>query len=79
VARGFESKSVIDQQEAEESRIDAREAPTEPVKAQRRRTLELARLDVVYHLEHASAKPHRLTLRRALEAIDAELAKLGEH
>jgi hypothetical protein len=77
VARGFESKSVIEQQEAEESRIDAREAPTaEPSRARRRKNLELARTDILRQLEHAHAEAHRTTLRRALAAIDAELKDL---
>jgi hypothetical protein len=43
----------------------------------RRRRLELARVDVVHHLELARAEPHRQMLRLALDAIEQELEHLA--
>jgi hypothetical protein len=79
VARGFESKSVADQQEAALSgpRRSGVDAEVDPVRALRRRTLELARADVMKRLETAEAPAHREMLQRALAAAEAELAKLG--
>ena len=73
MARGFESKSVADQQEEASA---APKAPREPVEAHRRR-LELSRVDVQRRLEIAQAKVHREMLERALSALDKEIASLG--
>ena len=73
MARGFESKSVADQQEA--ALADRRRRPDgDPVRTAKRHGLELARADVVHRLETAHAPAHREMLERALEALDAELA-----
>jgi hypothetical protein len=79
VARGFDSKSVADQQEEAFGRHEAdRSAVLEdPAVAKRRRTLELARVDVARRLAAATVAAHRAMLERSLEAIDAELAQLG--
>jgi hypothetical protein len=78
VARGFDSKSVADQQEEAFGRHRSEGAPLEePAVAQRRRSLELARADVRQRLEAARSDGHREMLRRALEAIEAELGQLG--
>ena len=71
VARGFESKSVADQQE---SALDKRKGAEPP--AARRRTLELARVDVQRRLEAAGSDPYREMLKRTLAALDKELAEL---
>ena len=42
----------------------------------RRRKLELARTDVLHHLELARADAHREMLQRALAALEQELEKL---
>jgi hypothetical protein len=42
----------------------------------KRRSLELARTDVMHQLEVARAEPHREMLRRALNALDQELDRL---
>ena len=69
-----ESKSVADQQqEAQElprrdgGRLDA-------AAAVKRRKLELARVAVLRQLEAAQAEAHREMLRRALAALDKDLA-----
>jgi len=74
VARGFESKSVADQQEAALAfRRPRRDG--DPVPTAKRRRLELARADILKRLETAHAPAHREMLERALAALDAELAE----
>lgn len=73
MARGFESKSVADQQEQASAR---RPASSEPVETHRHR-LELSRADVQCRLGSARAKAHREMLQRALTALDEELASLS--
>ena len=79
MARGFDSKSVSDQQEELERRRERRQQgePQKPVVSARRRQLELARVDLVRRLETASGR-YRETLQATLEALDAQLAKLPE-
>lgn len=77
MARGFESKSVADQQESAQARQD-REPGTrvDPVLASRKRRLSLARADVARRLDTASVPAHRQMLQRALSALDHDLASL---
>jgi hypothetical protein len=77
MARGFESKSVADQQEeaAASRRERDPEGPDPKVLAHRRR-LELSRADVQRRLAAAQAEPHKEILRRALSALDEEIASL---
>ena len=73
MARGFDSKSVADQQEAAQNRRAPR---TEPPVSPRRRSLELARADLLKRLQTASG-PYEQMLRRSLTAVEDELARLG--
>jgi hypothetical protein len=78
MARGFESKSVADQQEESQNRRPARE-PAEgrdPALLAKRRTLELGRADVLKKLETVTAAPHKEMLKRALASLESDLAKL---
>jgi len=81
MARGFESKSVADQQESreqrEEDRERDREALSDAAAATKRRRLELARADILRRIEQARAEPHRAMLRKGLAALEADLAKLA--
>jgi hypothetical protein len=78
VARGFESKSVADQQESAEDRKARRPGPAvDPVLAARKRRLELARADIERRLATASVEAHRQMLERALRALDDDIAALG--
>jgi hypothetical protein len=78
MARGFDSKSVADQQEqAAAPRPTAGPDETDPGVLVRRRRLELSRADVERRLATAQAEAHREILRRALEALDQEIASLG--
>ena len=78
MARGFESKSVTDQQESAEQRSQAppKDRTIDPARLARRRQLELARVDVERRLASAVAAPHRQMLERALRALDTDLAAL---
>ncbi len=78
MARGFESKQVADQQAEAERRRNLRDqaSPEDPARRARRRTLELARVDVERRLAAATAAPLREMLKRSLEAIDRELSTL---
>ena len=71
MARGFESKSVADQQESAQDKRKGVEPP-----GARRRTLELARVDVQRRLESAGSESYREMLKRTLAALDKELAGL---
>jgi hypothetical protein len=77
MARGFDSKSVADQQEAKDW-VRVRTGPRgDPAVFARRRTLELSRTDIVHQLESAKAEAHRKMLERALTALDQQLAELS--
>ena len=79
MARGFESKQVEDQQAEAERRRDQRNgaAAEDPARVTRRRSLELARVDVQRRLDLATAAPLREMLKRTLAAIDGELRTLA--
>jgi len=77
MARGFESKSVADQQDSAQTPARRGSAETDPARATRLRRLELSRADVVRRLENARAEGHREMLRRALAALDKEIASLS--
>ena len=72
MARGFESKSVADQQEAA---MNARPPGDKGIDPQRR-SLELARTDVARRLEGATSSAHREMLQRALTDLDDRLRRL---
>ena len=80
MARGFESKSVADQQEAAQNR--SRRAPeaagaVDPAKLNRRRSLDLALADVRRRLGSATAPGHRAMLERALAALEKEIGQIS--
>jgi len=76
MARGFESKSVADQQESAQEPRPQREDEAEPTAVLKRRQLELARIDILHRMEVVQAEAHREMLRRALAALDKDLARL---
>jgi hypothetical protein len=79
MARGFESKAVADQQEETLGPVgDSDKPPLDPALLARRRQLELSRCDVVRRLALAKAEPHREMLRRALDALDTQLATIPQ-
>ena len=77
MARGFESKFVADQQEEAENRRPGRAEAGDAGLLFKRRKLELARAAVLNQMESARVEGHREMLRRALAALDKDLAGLG--
>lgn len=76
MARGWESKSVEAQQEEHDARRADREPdPPDPVVAERRRTLELARSRAEQDLLNARNPAHRAMLEQAIAALAAQLEK----
>ena len=78
MARGWESKSVEQQQEEARASQPPRPAPLTPeqIAAQKRRqTLLLSRQQVVRQLQLASHPRHRQMLETALAELDARLGK----
>ena len=73
MARGFESKSVADQQEAAMNPRAGSDKGPDP----RRRGLELARADILRRMEAAPGGPHREMLQRALADLDERLQRLA--
>ena len=73
MARGFDSKSVSDQQE-EMLRARERKDAAVPLISARRRTLELARRDLVRRLELAP-ETHKGPMRAALADLEARIEK----
>jgi len=71
MARGFESKSVTDQQESAFEGSAPRGDAGPPAKV---RKLELARADLLNRIEAAGNDRYREMLRRTLAAVDKDLA-----
>jgi hypothetical protein len=81
VARGWESKSVEDQiseREAEAEKSRKKQASREEAEQQaRRESILLARSRTVAVLESTTDERYRALLKRTLEHLDSELAKLS--
>jgi hypothetical protein len=78
MARGFESKSVADQQaEAEDRRAPREAAPRDPAMAPRRRRLELARADAMHRLEQATDQRYRAMLETAVADLDRQIGEMS--
>ena len=84
MARGWESKSVEDQQQAAEERARQKEtAPPDDSPAARGRrerleTLRLTRARTLDQLERATNRAHRAMLQRTLRALEIEIEGLAE-
>ena len=82
MARGWESKSVEEQQEAAAQQRAADAAPDVPAaEAERRRELEslqLARARVLADLQRACRPAHRGMLEAALADVEARLSAVQE-
>ena len=77
MARGFESKSVADQQEQASAPVRERADLGDPTVLVKRRRLELALVDVRRQLGAAHAEAHREMLRRAETSLQKDLRALG--
>ena len=74
MARGWESKSVEEQQlERQRPRTPPAAAPVDVEREQRRRTLELARARAVDDLSRARNATHKAMLERTIAALDEQL------
>jgi hypothetical protein len=79
MARGFESKSVADQQaDAEDRRASRRDAPADPAASLRRRRLELARADAKHRLDQATDDRYRAMLEKAVADLEKQISELDE-
>ncbi|HEY0407778.1 MAG TPA: hypothetical protein VGC89_18730 [Pyrinomonadaceae bacterium] len=82
MARGWESKSVADQQEAAEERAARQQqrdelSPAERARRDRLETLRLSRARTLEQLETAIRPAHRQMLQRTLGALEAEIDELS--
>jgi hypothetical protein len=80
MARGWESKSVEDQQDAAAREKALRHAPAltpeAQARAQQRETLRLSRVRTLAALQTACQPRHRALLEETLAHLDAQLAAL---
>jgi len=80
MARGWESKSVEEQQvESPASRAASGKAftPEQRERRRQRESLELSRRRILRELEAAQSPIRRASLERALAFLDEEIGKLG--
>lgn len=83
MARGWESKSVEDQQHEAEERARRKQAdaeeltPEERARRERIESLQLSRARTLQQLEQATRPAHRQMLQRTLQALEAELESLA--
>jgi hypothetical protein len=78
MARGWESKSVEQQQELATSEAEQRKPQLSPAQIsaeQRRQALQLSRQRILQQLEVASNPRHRQMLEAALADLEAQLAR----
>jgi hypothetical protein len=73
MARGWESKAIEDQQAEAERKADLNGTPKEASATDRRRTLELARTQLVAQLQLARTETQRQTLQTALDDLERRL------
>jgi hypothetical protein len=79
MARGWESKSVEEQQAAARTQVELKQRLT-PEQAARRRAreaFELSRRRVLQQLQSIQNPRHRQMLESALSDLNAQLARLG--
>jgi hypothetical protein len=78
MARGWESKSVEQQQEEASSNTakGPRLTPEQIVEQQHRRGLELSRKRIAQQLEAATNPRHRQMLEAALQELERQIGKL---
>jgi hypothetical protein len=81
MARGFESKSVQDQQsediDARAMRSKPRREPQDIERDKKRESLELSRRHVMNDIEATTSESRRRSLTAALAHLDGELEKLA--
>ena len=79
MARGWESKSVEEQQSAATTEVASKQrlTPEEAALKQARDALDLSRRRVIQQLQSVQNPRHRQMLESALSELDARRARLG--
>jgi hypothetical protein len=79
MARGWESKSVEEQQLAANTQVESKQRLTrqQAAKKQERDALALSRRHVLQQLQEVQNPRHRQMLETALSELDGRLARLG--
>jgi hypothetical protein len=79
MARGWESKSVEEQQSASNTQVESKQrlTPQQAALKQEREAIELSRRRVLQQLQAAQNPRHRQMLEIALSELDERLARLG--
>jgi hypothetical protein len=79
MARGWESKSVEEQQAAATTQTESKQrlTPEQAARKQQRDAIELSRRSVLQQLHSAQNPRHRQMLESALAELDSKLERLG--
>lgn len=79
MARGWESKSVEEQQAAVSAQIESKQrlTPEQAARKQEKEALELSRRRVLQQLQSVQNLRHRQMLESALSDLEGRLARLG--
>ncbi len=79
MARGWESKSVEEQQAAAGAQVESKQrlTPEQAARRQEREAIELSRRRVLQQLQSIQDPRHRQMLESALSELDTRLARLG--
>jgi ADP-ribose pyrophosphatase YjhB (NUDIX family) len=79
MARGWESKSVEEQQSAAGTQVESKQrlTPEQAARRQAREAIELSRRRVLQQLQAVENPRHRQMLEIALSELDERLARLG--
>lgn len=79
MARGWESKSVEEQQSAANTQIESKQrlTPQQAARKQAREAVELSRRRVLQQLQSVENPRHRQMLEMALSELDERLTRMG--
>lgn len=80
VARGWESKSIEDQQAQASDSRDSKKPPLTPQQQaieRQKQSLLLSRQRIIQQLQSATHPNYRATLKAALAELDSQLSRLG--
>ena len=78
MARGWESKSVEEQQSAANTQVESKQrlTPEQAARKQQREAIELSRRRVLQQLDEVQNPRHRQMLEAALTELDERLTRL---
>ena len=79
MARGWESKSVEEQQAAATTQAESKQrlTPQQAARKQQELAIDLSRRSILQQLQSVQNPRHRQMLESALSELDARLARLG--